>query len=127
MASIDTDRNLLFGVVALQGEMIDAEQLAEACTAWSVRKDRLLADLLVERRGWISADDRRLIEQLLERKLKKHSGDAHQSLIAAASGAAGINATLDGIRSQDDDIEDPAEPGGHRAPEARGAPSSVSR
>ncbi len=43
MASFDTDRNLLFGVVALQGEMIDAGQLAEACTAWSARKDRLLA------------------------------------------------------------------------------------
>jgi eukaryotic-like serine/threonine-protein kinase len=42
MASIDTDRNLLFGVLALQGEMIDAGQLAEACTAWSARKDRLL-------------------------------------------------------------------------------------
>ncbi len=104
MASIDTDRNLLFGVVALQGEMIDAGQLAEACTAWSVRKDRPLGDVLVER-GWISADDRRLIEQLLERKLKKHSGDAHQSLITAASGGANIKATLDGIRERVDDAE----------------------
>ena len=31
MANVDTDRNLLFGVLALQGELIDAGQLAEAC------------------------------------------------------------------------------------------------
>jgi hypothetical protein len=93
MASIDNVRKLLFGVVALQGELIDAGHLAEACTAWSARKDRLLAAVLVER-GWISADDRRLIDQLLERKLKKHAGDAHRSLIAAASGAADVIARL---------------------------------
>jgi eukaryotic-like serine/threonine-protein kinase len=104
VATIDTDRNLLFGVLALQGELIDAGQLAEACTAWSVRKDRLLADVLVER-GWMSADDRSLVEQLLERRLKKHSGDAHQSLIAATAGAVGIQATLDGIRNKSNDVE----------------------
>ena len=102
MASIDTDRNLLFGVLALQGDMIDAEQLAEGCTAWSARKDRLLGDVLVER-GWISTEDRRLVEQLLERKLKKHAGDAHQSLISAAAGAPEVFATLDGIRRGADD------------------------
>jgi len=104
MASIDTDRNLLFGVLALQGELIDAGQLAEACAAWSARRDRLLADVLVER-GWISHDDRRLVEQLLERKLRKHAGDAHQSLIAATSGAADVSATLDNIRNRVDDAE----------------------
>jgi serine/threonine protein kinase len=102
VASIDTDRNLLFGVLALQGDMIDAEQLAEACTAWSARKDRLLGDVLVER-GWISLDDRRLVDQLLERKLKKHAGDAHRSLISAAAGAPEVFATLDGIRHGADD------------------------
>jgi serine/threonine-protein kinase len=105
MAPVDADRNLLFGVLALQGELIDAGQLAEACTAWSVRKDRSLADHLVER-GWISAEDRHLIEQLLERRLKKHSGDAHRSLVAAASGAAGVLATLQGVQARvvDEDI-----------------------
>ncbi len=106
MGSIDTDRNLLFGVLALQGEMIDAGQLAEACTAWSTRKEQGLADILIER-GWISSDDRRLVEQLLERRLKKHSGDAHQSLTAAATGSPDVMATLDGIRTRmgDDEIK----------------------
>jgi serine/threonine-protein kinase len=105
MAAVDADRNLLFGVLALQGELIDAQQLAEACTAWSLRKDRSLADHLLER-GWISGDDRRLIEALLERKLQKHSGDAHRGLVAAAEGAAEVLATLQGVqdRTEDEDI-----------------------
>ena len=32
--SPDTDRNLLFGVLALQADLIDAAQFAEACSAW---------------------------------------------------------------------------------------------
>jgi serine/threonine-protein kinase len=82
--------------------MIDATQLAEACTAWSARKDRMLGDVLVER-GWISTEDRRLVEQMLERKLEKHAGDAHRSLISTAAGAPDVLATLDGIRHGADD------------------------
>jgi serine/threonine-protein kinase len=77
-----TDRNLLFGVLALQADLLDASQFAEACTIWSACKDRSLADLLVER-GWISVQDRGDVERLLERKLKKHAGDPHASLAAA--------------------------------------------
>src|SRR5262245_36161588 len=77
-----TDRNLLFGVLALQADRLDARQFAEACSAWSASKDRELADLLVER-GWLTADDRRDVERLLQRKLKKHAGDAQASLAAA--------------------------------------------
>ncbi len=87
MAAVDADRNLLFGVLALQGELIDSNQFAEACSAWALRKDRPLADHLLER-GWVSTEDCRSVEQLLERKLKKHSGDAHQSLIATAQESA---------------------------------------
>jgi hypothetical protein len=46
---MDTDHNLLFGVLALQGDLIDSSPFAEACMAWSVRKDRPLADLMMER------------------------------------------------------------------------------
>src|SRR3954454_11262607 len=53
----DTDRNLLFGVLALQADLLDAAQFAEACSAWAGRKDVPLADLVV-RRGWLTAEDR---------------------------------------------------------------------
>ena len=69
-----TDRNLLFGVLALQADLIEDTQFIEACGAWAARKDVLLADLLVER-GWITPADRDDVERLVQRKLKKHGGD----------------------------------------------------
>jgi serine/threonine-protein kinase len=81
---VDTDRNLLFGVLALQADLIDNDRFAEACAAWAARKDTPLADLLLER-GWLTPEDKGHVEFLLERKLKKHGGDAHASLAAVAS------------------------------------------
>jgi serine/threonine-protein kinase len=83
MADSHADRNLLFGVLALQADLLDAAQFAEACSAWAGRKDTPLADLLVQR-GWLTPQDRDDVERLLERKLKKHGGDAHATLAAAA-------------------------------------------
>jgi hypothetical protein len=51
------DRNLLFGVLALQADLITPTRFAEACAEWAAHKDRPLSDLLLQR-GWISADDR---------------------------------------------------------------------
>lgn len=83
---MDADRNLLFGVLALQGGLIDAAQLAEACTAWAARGVTPLADLLVGR-GWLTPEDRAHVEYFLSRRLARHGGDAHASLIAATAGA----------------------------------------
>jgi hypothetical protein len=76
---MDTDRNLLFGVLALQADLIDAARFAEACSAWTARKDTSLADLLVER-GWLTEADRADVEKVLRRKLAKHQGDARSGL-----------------------------------------------
>jgi serine/threonine-protein kinase len=81
---MDTERNLLFGVLALQADLIDAVQFAEACTAWSMRKEPPLAELLLER-GWITREDQVHVEYLLERKLKRHGGDVHASLASVAN------------------------------------------
>jgi serine/threonine-protein kinase len=78
-----TDGNLLFGVLALQADLLDAPRFAEACAAWAGRKDISLADLLLER-GWITARDRDVVEHLLQLKLQKYEGDAHASLAATA-------------------------------------------
>lgn len=92
----DTDRNLLFGVLALQADLIDAAQFAEACSAWAGHKDVPLADLLVQR-GWLNNEDRAHVEYLLKRSLQKHAGDARRSL----GGLAGPEAR-DVLRSFDD-------------------------
>ncbi len=83
-AGPSADRNLLFGVLALQADLLDAARFAEACTAWSARKDTPLADVLVER-GWLTPADRADVERLLDRKLKKHAGDARAGLAEVAN------------------------------------------
>jgi eukaryotic-like serine/threonine-protein kinase len=76
---MDADRNLLFGVLALQAGLIDAGQFVEACMLWTMHKPASLADLLVER-GWLEPTDKTHLDYLLQRKLAKHGGDARASL-----------------------------------------------
>jgi serine/threonine-protein kinase len=79
---MDTDRNLLFGVLALQADLLDAAGFAEACAAWASRKDIPLGDLLVER-GWLTPADQQAVEHLLRAKLNRH-GSPQASLAAVA-------------------------------------------
>ncbi len=78
---MDTDRNLLFGVLALQADLIAPEQFIEACLLWTSRKDVAMAELLIER-GWIVPADRAHVDYLLARKVQKHGGDPRASLAA---------------------------------------------
>jgi tetratricopeptide (TPR) repeat protein/tRNA A-37 threonylcarbamoyl transferase component Bud32 len=110
---MDTDRNLLFGVMALQADLIDAVQFAEICSAWAAKKVAPLADLLQER-GWITPEERAHVEFLLERKVRKHGGDIHASLIDAADGRTRgaiaavedieVRQSLIGLTAQDRDV-----------------------
>jgi tetratricopeptide (TPR) repeat protein len=85
-AGADTDRNLLFVVLALQADLIDRERFVRACTLWAACKDQPIAQLLIEQ-GWLRAEDRADVERLLARKLKQHGGDARASLAEAAGPA----------------------------------------
>ena len=61
MAAIAADRNLLFGLLALQNGLIDQVQLVAAFQAWTRDKARPLADHLVAR-GDLDADQRAAVE-----------------------------------------------------------------
>jgi hypothetical protein len=96
MAAVDLDRNLLFGVIALQEDLIDQTQFIDVCGGWALRMQTPLADLLIERR-WITAEDRLEIERKIERKIKKY-GNVRASLAAVAGTDA-----RDAIRAVDND------------------------
>src|SRR5262249_18263286 len=81
MAALAADRNLLFGLLALQNGLINQVRLVAAFQAWTLDKGRALADHLVGR-GDLDADDRSAVEALVSRHLKKHGGDAEKSLAA---------------------------------------------
>src|SRR6516162_1928026 len=81
MAHVDAEKNLLFGLIALQIGLIDQSKLIVAFQAWTLDKARGLADHLVLL-GDLDADDRAAVEALVERHLKKHGGDVERSLAA---------------------------------------------
>ena len=85
MAKIDTDRNLLFGLLALQNGLIDQVKLVAAFQAWTLDKGRPLADHLVVR-GDLDADDRSAVLALVARHLKKHGDSIENSLAAIPAG-----------------------------------------
>ena len=85
MAKIDTDRNLLFGLLALQNGLIDQVKLVAAFQAWTLDKLQPLADHLVGR-GDLDADDRSAVLALVARHLKKHGDSIENSLAAIPAG-----------------------------------------
>jgi eukaryotic-like serine/threonine-protein kinase len=85
-----TDRDLLFGLLALQIGLIDQAQLVAAFQAWTLQKDQPLADHLVGR-GAIDADDRAAVEALVARHVKKHGGSTAKSLAALPIGRSAQN------------------------------------
>ncbi len=79
------DRQLLFGLLALQIGLINQGQLVAAFQAWTLEKSRSLADHL-EARGDLDADDRAAVEALVTRHIKRHGGDVEKSLAAVPAG-----------------------------------------
>jgi eukaryotic-like serine/threonine-protein kinase len=85
MAGIAAERNLLFGLLALQNGLINQGQLVAAFQAWTLDKTGALADHLVGR-GDLDADDRSAVDALVARHIKKHGGDVERSLAAIPAG-----------------------------------------
>jgi serine/threonine-protein kinase len=84
MASHDTDRHLLFGLLALQNGLIDQDQLIAAFRAWTRDKGRPLAEHLVVL-GHVNAAQRAAVEAMAALHVEKH-GDAERSLAALPTG-----------------------------------------
>ena len=80
-----TDKNLIFGVLVLQADLIDVRQFAEACTVWASRRTVTMSDVLIER-GWLSSEDKLHVEYLVEKRLQK-GGDADALLSRLPSAA----------------------------------------
>jgi eukaryotic-like serine/threonine-protein kinase len=79
------DRDLLFGLIALQNGLIEQDQLLNAFRAWSHDRGRTLAEHLVAR-GDFDAEARTGVEAMVSLHLKKHGGDVEQSLAAMPAG-----------------------------------------
>lgn len=102
MSNANNDRNLLYGILALQMDFIGRDALIAGMNAWVLEKHRSLADLL-EERGAPAKADRSLLEALVARHVEAHGGDPAQSL-ATLSSVDWLRADLAAVRT-DPDVE----------------------
>jgi serine/threonine-protein kinase len=85
MPALAAERDLLFGLLALQNGLIDQGQLVAAFQAWTRDKARPLAEHLADR-GDLDPDQRAGVEAMVGLHLRKHGGDAARSLAAIPAG-----------------------------------------
>src|SRR5262245_64382918 len=86
-----SDRNLLFGILALQMDFIGRNALIAAMNAWVLDKAKSLGAILQDQ-GALAEDERAALETLVDRHLRRHGGDAERSL--ASVGPAGTVGSL---------------------------------
>ena len=100
MTTADGDRNLLFGVLALQMDFISRDALIKAMQSWAAEKTKQLGQILTEQ-GALSAARCALLEPLVEEHVRQHGG-AEQSL-AAVSAVASLRQTIEHIAGPESD------------------------
>jgi eukaryotic-like serine/threonine-protein kinase len=83
---VAADRNLLFGILALQMDFVKRDSLIAAMNAWVLRKDQPIGEILVEQ-GTMAEDERRVLDLLVEKHLARHGGDAERSLVSLPTAA----------------------------------------
>ena len=88
MATVESDRNLLFGILALQNGLIEQPDLIAAFQCWTKERSRPMAQILVER-GALTEDDRAMLDGLVRRHVEKHGGDAEPAWPRAGTAHAG--------------------------------------
>ncbi len=83
MANGDADRNLIFGILALQMDFLTRDALIAGLNAWVLKKSHPLGRVLVEQ-GSLAEDEHALLSALVSKHLEKHRGDLKESLSAVS-------------------------------------------
>jgi tetratricopeptide (TPR) repeat protein/tRNA A-37 threonylcarbamoyl transferase component Bud32 len=88
----DADRNLLFGILALQVNFISRDALVAAMQAWVIDKKKSLGQILLEQKR-LTDGQVQALEVLIVQHLQAHDGDPERSL-QAVSVASAVRSTL---------------------------------
>jgi serine/threonine-protein kinase len=81
MAQAHADRNLLFGILALQMDFIGRDALVRAMNAWVLDKHKPLGEILVAQ-NTLAPDVRATLELLVDKHLECHQNQPQHSLAA---------------------------------------------
>jgi eukaryotic-like serine/threonine-protein kinase len=94
------DRNLLFGILAVQMDFVSRDALITAMNAWVLVKHRSLGEILVEQNALTSAR-RDLLEALVAEHIRQHGDDPARSLAALSSSASPAKEALQKVEDPD--------------------------
>jgi hypothetical protein len=83
-ARAPSDRNLLFGILALQMDFITRDALIKAMHAWVLEKSKPLGQILLDQ-GALRVDTHDLLEAMVQKHIEMHGGDAQKSLASVSS------------------------------------------
>ena len=72
---MDNDRNLLFGVLAVQLRKVSPTQLMDVAAAWATDPSRDLPGRLLDA-GLLTNEDRELLHGFVEQAIAAHGGDS---------------------------------------------------
>ncbi|MFM7148990.1 MAG: protein kinase domain-containing protein, partial [Gemmataceae bacterium] len=75
------DRNLLFGIVALQNNFVTGEQLSEVMLAWMNDRKKPVGEIFIQK-GILQSEEISLLNDLAERQLRRFHGDVEKSIQA---------------------------------------------
>ena len=101
MVNHSADRNLLFGILALQMDFVSRKALIEGMQAWLLEKHKPLGELLIEQ-GAMSPGNVQLLEPLVDAHVAQHGGEVKQCL-ASVSSDGGLAFGLAEVK--DDDLQ----------------------
>jgi WD40 repeat protein/serine/threonine protein kinase len=76
---MNADRNLLLGLLALQLNFIDRQQLIAAFDRWTTDKAQSLGQILLDQ-GALAGDEHALLEALAAKHVERHDNDSQKSL-----------------------------------------------
>ena len=93
------DRNLLFGILALQMDFISRDQLVAAMNAWVLDKAKPLGQVLLEQ-GALAEEQLSALETLVKVHVKQHGNDPEKSL-AALGQLSSLEEALAGLKDHD--------------------------
>ena len=107
MATTSADRNLLFGVLAVQMGLVSRDAMIAATSRWALDKTQPLAEVFV-RLGSLTVEQVSLVEAAVSQQMASHAGDPRQtleSLDAYATVRRALQTLADQPASEQADLE----------------------
>lgn len=84
MSDSKADRNLLFGMLALQMNFVSRDQLVKAMETWVEEKTKPIGQIMLDQ-AVLNQENYELLEALVQKHLEKHGNNAAESLAALSS------------------------------------------